>query len=173
MSVVLAVLGDVGGFLQQYNWSTWYNWITDEGGVKSYWLNQINRSITMHCFVLNTIQSLFLPSLVRIGWVFSENFEIIIQIRWRWICPILRMDYRICTTALMWQHEGKRKVGLPKTTWRMTVETERDTLGMNSWTRAKTVTKDRDKWKQYIRALCTTGWEEDRWGEVSFREEDF
>jgi hypothetical protein len=104
--------GDVGGFLQQYNWSTWYNWITDEGGVKSYWLNQINRSITMHCFVLNTIQSLFLPSLVRIGWVFSENFEIIIQIRWRWICPILRMDYRICTTALMFFIYKTQKIPL-------------------------------------------------------------
>ena len=77
---------------------------------------------------------------------------------------------RICTTALMWQHEGKQKVEQPKTTWRRRVETERDKLGMNtwsraktvakdrdklgmnSWSRAKTVAKDRDKWKQFVRA---------------------
>ena len=49
--------------------------------------------------------------------------ESIMQKRWRWICHVLRMDNRvICITALTWQPEGKRKVRLPKTTWRRTVE---------------------------------------------------
>ena len=33
---------------------------------------------------------------------------------------------------------------------------------MNSWARAKTAAKNRDKWRQCIMALCATGCEEDR-----------
>ena len=66
--------------------------------------------------------------------------------------------YYVWTTALTWQPEGKLKVGRPKTTWRKTVETERDKLVMNSWARA--VARDRDKWRQCSRALCATGLEE-------------
>jgi len=57
--------------------------------------------------------------------------------------------------ALTWQPDGKRNVRRTKTTWRM-VETERDKLGINSWAKSKTVAKDRDKWRQCIRALCAT-----------------
>jgi len=37
---------------------------------------------------------------------------------------------------------------------------------MNSWARAKTVAKDKDKWRQCIRALCATERKENRCGEV-------
>jgi len=56
----------------------------------------------------------------------------------------------ICATSMTWQpnfSERKRKVGRSDTTWRRAVETERDKLGMNIWARAKTVAKDRNKWK--------------------------
>ena len=52
---------------------------------------------------------------------------------------------RVCTTALTRQPERERNVVQRKTTCRRTVETEKDKLGMNSWTRAKTVAKERDK----------------------------
>jgi hypothetical protein len=42
-----------------------------------------------------------------------------------------------------------------------TVAKDRDILGMNSWERAKIVAKDRDIWRQRIRALYATGREED------------
>ncbi|KAK3091455.1 hypothetical protein FSP39_019953 [Pinctada imbricata] len=71
-------------------------------------------------------------------------------------------DTRICTTALTWQPEGKRKVGRPKTTWRRTTEKERSELGWNSWVSARAVARDRGKWKQCIGALCASGHEEDR-----------
>jgi hypothetical protein len=50
-----------------------------------------------------------------------------------WICHVLRVDNsRICTTALMWQSDDKRKVGRPETTWRKMVERERGNLGIIS-----------------------------------------
>ena len=72
----------------------------------------------------------------------------------------------------MWQPwhgtpEGKRRVGRPKTTWRRTVESERNSLGWNGWGTARTVARDRTRWKDCIGALCANGYEEDRWGEVT------
>ena len=46
---------------------------------------------------------------------------------------VLRMDHSShCTSALTWTPEGTRKVGRPKTTWRRTVEKEREHLGWTS-----------------------------------------
>jgi hypothetical protein len=43
---------------------------------------------------------------------------------------VLRMDKnRICATSLMWQTDGKRKVGRSDAIWRRVVETKRDKLG--------------------------------------------
>jgi hypothetical protein len=52
-----------------------------------------------------------------------------IELQKRWSCRdhALRMhNSKICTTALTWQPEGKRQVGRAKTTWRKTIEAERD-----------------------------------------------
>jgi len=70
-----------------------------------------------------------------------KQAKLVYKKRLRWIVDVLCMDNnRICITALTRQPEGKRKVGRHKTTWRMTVETERDKIGMNSWEKAKTET---------------------------------
>ena len=42
-----------------------------------------------------------------------------------------------CVTALTWKHEGQRKVGRPRTTWRRTVEKERKSLVGNLETKLK------------------------------------
>ena len=59
---------------------------------------------------------------------------------------------KIYTTALMWQpihfNSGCHGSSRPKTTWRTAVQTERDKLEMNGWSRVKTAAKDRDKWRQ-------------------------
>ena len=65
-------------------------------------------------------------------------------------------------TALTWHPDGKRKVGRPKTTWRRTVEKERENLGWRSWNEARAIAKDRDKWKKSVEALCASRHEEDR-----------
>ena len=63
--------------------------------------------------------------------------------RWSWIGHVLRMNNnRICTTALTWQPEGKRKVGRPK----KNLEKDcRHRKRQTSSSRVKTVAKDRDK----------------------------
>ena len=53
--------------------------------------------------------------------------------RWKWIGHVLRMeDNSDCITALTWKPEGRRKIGRPRTTWRRTVEKERNALGRAS-----------------------------------------
>ena len=129
---------------------------------------------------LDTFQNRCLRQLLRVRWpekISNEELhrrtrtikvsETIKQRKWKWIGHVLRMDdSRICTTALTWQPEGKRRVGRPKTTWRRTTEQERSELGWNSWALARAVARDRGRWRQCIGALCASGHEEDRWGEV-------
>ncbi len=56
-------------------------------------------------------------------------------------------------TALTWRPEGRRKVGCPRTTWRRTVEKERNKLGWNSWNQAKHIARNRGNWKERTAAL--------------------
>ena len=125
---------------------------------------------------LDTFQNRCLRQMLRIRWPEKiSNEELLRKTRtskvsdkvanrkWGWIGHVLRMDNtRICTTALTWHPEGRRKVGRPKTTWRRTTEQERTKLGWNSWASARTVAKDRQRWRQCIGALCASGHEEDR-----------
>ena len=66
----------------------------------------------------------------------------------------------------MWKPDGRRKVGRLRTTWRRTVEKERNELGWKSWNKAKRVARNRGSWKESTAILWATGPEEDRWGEV-------
>ena len=83
--------------------------------------------------------------------------------RWKFIGHVLRGDPNSdAKTAMTWQPEGKRKQGRPKTTWRRTVEAERNKAGWNSWSRVTTVAKDRVEWRKCVEALCAERLEEDR-----------
>ena len=83
--------------------------------------------------------------------------------RWRWIGHVLRMEHEShSVTALTWQPEGKRSRGRPKTTWRRTVEQERNQLGWQSWNEARRVAAERTEWRRRVMALYATGHEEDR-----------
>ena len=42
---------------------------------------------------------------------------------------------------------GKLKVGIPKTTWRGTTEQERTKLDWISWVSARSIAKDRQRWR--------------------------
>ena len=78
--------------------------------------------------------------------------------RWKWIGHVLRMENNSdCITALTWKPEGRRKVGRPRTTWRRTVEKERNVLGWKSWNEAKRVARNRGSWKESTATLWATG----------------
>ena len=83
--------------------------------------------------------------------------------RWKMIGHILRQDQNNdCNTAMTWAPEGKRRRGRPKTTWRRTVEKERDEAGWTSWAEARTSAADRVKWRRSVEALCAIRHEADR-----------
>ena len=83
--------------------------------------------------------------------------------RWKMIGHILRQDQNNdCNTAMTWAPEGRRRRGRPKTTWRRTVEKERDEAGWTSWAEARTSAADRVTWRRSVEALCVTRHEADR-----------
>jgi hypothetical protein len=129
---------------------------------------------------LDTLQNRCLRQLLKVRWPdktsneelhrrtrTTKASETIKGRKWKWIGHELRMENtRICTTALTWQPEGKGKVVRPKSTWRRTTEQERTELGLNSWASARAMARYRNRLKQCVGALCTSGYEKDRIGEV-------
>ena len=75
--------------------------------------------------------------------------------RWNWLGHVLRReDENDCFTALGWTPEGRRVRGRPKTTWRRTVEKERDKPGWKSWNAAKAAAKQRVLGKEHDGLMC-------------------
>ena len=118
---------------------------------------------------LNTFQNQCLRRILRIRWQQKiSNREIakmtgvnnisceVRRRRWNWLGHILRMEgENDCITALGWAPEGKRARGRPKTTWRRTVEKERNQAGWGTWNTAKAAAKDRTNWSVSVEAVCT------------------
>ena len=81
--------------------------------------------------------------------------------KWRWIGHTLRRGPgNIAKQALDWTPQGKRRVGRPTTTWRRTLEKELKG-GRMSWGEAKRKAQNRLEWRRVVKALCSTGDEED------------
>jgi len=76
--------------------------------------------------------------------------------KWKWIGHTLRKETgAIKKTALDWNPQGYRRRGRPKRMWRRTIEDEiRSTR--RSWNEVKDITEDRNAWKLYMDALCST-----------------
>ena len=55
---------------------------------------------------------------------------------------------------ITWRPEDKRKRSRQRTTWRRTVESEREEMGFASWEAARNMTKDRNGWSKCILASC-------------------
>jgi len=77
-------------------------------------------------------------------------------IKWKWIGHTLREEAEaIEKTALDWNSQGYRKRGRPKRTWRRTIG---DEIGStrSSWNEVKGIAGDRNAWKFFMDALCST-----------------
>jgi hypothetical protein len=59
-------------------------------------------------------------------------------------------------TALDWNPQGYRRRGRPKRTWRTKIEYEIRNTG-RSWNEVKGIAGDRNAWKLFMDALCSTG----------------
>ena len=117
---------------------------------------------------LKRIMRIFWPNIVSIDELnkLTQNNRISQEVkkrRWKWIGHVLRKPRNHhCMIALTWHPDGRRKVGRPKTTWRRTVEKERNELRWKTWNVARGHASDRKQWKMSVEALCATGHEEDR-----------
>ena len=76
------------------------------------------------------------------------------KIKFRWFGHALRKeDLEIPKAALLWNHQGNRKRGRPRNSWRRSVIKETG----RSWNELRFLAADRQKWKGLIDNLCSWG----------------
>jgi len=76
--------------------------------------------------------------------------------KWNWIGHTLRKETgAIEKTALDWNPQGYRRRGRPKRTWRTTIE-DKIKSTRKSWNEVKGMAGDRNAWKLFMDALCST-----------------
>ena len=75
--------------------------------------------------------------------------------KWNWIGHTLHRGGAIEKTALDWNPQGYRRRGRPKRTWRRTTEDEIRNIG-RLWNKVKGIAGDRNVWKIFMEALCST-----------------
>ena len=92
-------------------------------------------------------------------WRITKQKPIEIQIKrrkWNGIEHTLRKEAgAIEKTALDWNPQGYRRRGRSKRTWRRTIEDEIRNTG-RSWNEVKGIDGDRNAWKLFMDALCST-----------------
>ena len=92
-------------------------------------------------------------------WKITKQKPIEIQIKrrkWNWGGHTLRKEVgAIEKTALDWNPQGYRRRGRPKKTWRRKIEYEIRNTG-RSWNEVKGIVGDRNAWKLFVDALCST-----------------
>jgi hypothetical protein len=83
----------------------------------------------------------------------QENINLVIRKRkFRWIGHTLRKeDGQVPKAAILWNPQGSRKRGRPKTSCRRSVTKE---VG-RSWNELQFLAADRQKWKELIDNLCS------------------
>jgi hypothetical protein len=76
--------------------------------------------------------------------------------KWNWVGHTLRKEVgAIEKTALEWNSQGYGRRGRPKRAWRRTIEDEIRGTG-RSWNEVKGKAGDRNAWKIFMDALCST-----------------
>jgi len=72
-----------------------------------------------------------------------------------WTHTLRKGTEAIEKTALNWNHQGYRRRGRPKRTWRKKIEVQIGSTG-RSWNEVKGTAGDRNTWKLFVDALCST-----------------
>ncbi len=116
---------------------------------------------TFHTKNLRRILKIFWPNKISNKDLLSRCKQdmaiIIMKSCWRWIGHVLRReDGSNIKTALHWTPDGKRKRGRPMITWRRTGEQELKSHH-HTWGTIGTLACDRQKWKDFVAALCAFG----------------
>ena len=92
-------------------------------------------------------------------WGITQQKPIEMQIKrrkWNWIGHTLRKEIgAIEKRALDWKPQGYRRRGRPRRTWRRTIEDEIRGIG-KTWNEVKGMAGDRNAWKLFMDALCST-----------------
>jgi hypothetical protein len=90
-------------------------------------------------------------------WLRTKQKEIRKEIsyrKWKWIGHILRQENEsIAKKALEWNPQGGGRRGRPRITWQSTVKMEAEHQG-KSWPEIKALSKNRIRWRAFVRALC-------------------
>ena len=77
--------------------------------------------------------------------------------KWRWIGHTMRKPRQnITRESLLWNPQGQRARGRPRTTWRRETESEMRRSG-KTWVELGTMAQDRRSWKAFVDGLCSTG----------------
>ena len=114
---------------------------------------------------LNSFQYQCLTRIMKITWQqrvtnkrvleMAEINEIRCEVRrrrWNWLGHVLRREgENDCFTALGWTPEGRRARGSTKTTWRGTVEREREKQGR---VEELEYNQENECWSENVSALC-------------------
>ncbi|XP_052567667.1 uncharacterized protein LOC128093856 [Culex pipiens pallens] len=93
-------------------------------------------------------------------WCQQRPIHVEIQERkWRWISHTLRKDaHEICREAPDWNPQGQRGRGRPRGSWRRSLHQEISAVdGTLSWRQVKAKAENRQQWKSFNAALCSTG----------------
>jgi hypothetical protein len=109
---------------------------------------------------LRCIINIYDQKLYQIKIVNFEPTTITIQIKrikWHWIGHALRKPTgSIEKSVLDWNTKGARRRGLPKKTWKRTIEDEAMKAG-KTWSEVKRLGVDRTRWRRFTDALCSRG----------------
>jgi hypothetical protein len=65
--------------------------------------------------------------------------------------PLKKEDGEVPKAAILWNPQGSRKRGRPKSSWRRSVTKEAG----RSWNELRFLAADRQKWKELIDNLCS------------------
>ncbi|KAF6205810.1 hypothetical protein GE061_019984 [Apolygus lucorum] len=109
---------------------------------------------------LRRIMKIWWPETIRNEelWQLTEQEHIgteILRRKWRWIGHTLRREDAIEKDALEWNPQGERRQGRPRISWRRSVEKEARLMG-RTWGEVKRLAPDRDGWKRFVEALCSS-----------------
>jgi len=91
-------------------------------------------------------------------WMRANQQPMGVQVRWQkwcWVGHTLRKEpCNITRQALEWNPQGKRKRGRPKQTWRRSLHSELRDSSL-AWEEAKSLARDRRRWRDAVEALCS------------------